>query len=133
MRAIRLSNCLPILSEAAAIELISNFPQPVDPKELTLEGSTRIHCIDRLRTVVQPFLLHLELEALFSLLIRRGYVGRNPMSPATVRHLHSLSGLSVTTMRSSPLRNVYRRRPERYWQVDGTPRHFEPLSTDNPS
>ncbi|MFL1482365.1 ATP-binding protein, partial [Pseudomonas grimontii] len=40
----------------------------------------------------QPFLLHLELEALFSLLIRRGYVGRNPMSPATVRHLHSLSG-----------------------------------------
>lgn len=82
----------PILSEAAAVELISNFPQPVDPKELTLEGATRIHCIDRLRTVVQPFLLHLELEALFSLLIRRGYVGRNPMSPATVRHLHSLSG-----------------------------------------
>jgi len=82
----------PILSEATAIELISNFPQPVDPKELSLEGATRIHCIDRLRTVVQPFLLHLELEALFSLLIRRGYVGRNPMSPATVRHLHSLSG-----------------------------------------
>ncbi len=45
----------PILSEAAAVELISNFPQPVDPKELTLEGATRIHCIDRLRTVVQPF------------------------------------------------------------------------------
>ena len=31
----------PILSEAAAIGLISNFPQPVDPKELTLEGATR--------------------------------------------------------------------------------------------
>ncbi|EGH30052.1 Tn7-like transposition protein C [Pseudomonas syringae pv. japonica str. M301072] len=82
----------PILAETAAIELISNFPQPVTPEELDLEGATRIHCIDRLRTVVQPFLLHLELESMFSLLIRRGYVGRNPTSPDTVRHLHSLSG-----------------------------------------
>ncbi|MDD0976460.1 ATP-binding protein [Pseudomonas fontis] len=82
----------PILSEEVAMELISNLPQPVDPEELALEGATRLHCIDRLRTVVQPFLLHLDLEAQFSLLIRRGYVGRNPTSPATVRHLHSLSG-----------------------------------------
>lgn len=82
----------PILSDIAAAELISNFPQPVDPEELTLDGAIRIHCIDRLRTVVQPFLLHLDLESMFSLLIRRGYVGRNPTSPDTVRHLHSLSG-----------------------------------------
>lgn len=82
----------PILGEATAIELISNFPQPVTPEELELDGATRIHCIERLRTVVQPFLLHLELESMFSLLVRRGYVGRNPTSPDTVRHLHSLSG-----------------------------------------
>ncbi|MCV4289027.1 ATP-binding protein [Pseudomonas capsici] len=82
----------PILNETAAAELISNFPQPVAPEELDLDGATRIHCIERLRTVVQPFLLHLELESMFSLLIRRGYVGRNPTSPDTVRHLHSLSG-----------------------------------------
>jgi len=82
----------PILDETAAAELISNFPQPVTPEELELDGATRIHCIDRLRTVVQPFLLHLELESLLSLLIRRGYVGRNPTSASTVRHLHSLSG-----------------------------------------
>lgn len=82
----------PILDETAAAELISNFPQPVTPEELELDGAMRIHCIDRLRTVVQPFLLHLELESLLSLLIRRGYVGRNPTSASTVRHLHSLSG-----------------------------------------
>ncbi len=82
----------PILDETAAAELISNFPQPVMPEELELDGAMRIHCIDRLRTVVQPFLLHLELESLLSLLIRRGYVGRNPTSASTVRHLHSLSG-----------------------------------------
>ncbi|POP70094.1 ATP-binding protein [Pseudomonas syringae] len=82
----------PILPETDAIELISNFPEPVAPEELDLESATRIHCIERLRTVVQPFLLHLELESMVSLLIRRGYVGRNPTSPTTVRHLHSLSG-----------------------------------------
>jgi len=41
----------PILDETAAAELISNFPQPVTPEELELDGATRIHCIDRLRTV----------------------------------------------------------------------------------
>ncbi|MBD1553156.1 ATP-binding protein [Pseudomonas typographi] len=82
----------PILSETVAMELLSNFPQLVSPEELNLEGATRIHCIERLKTIVQPFLLHLELESMISLLIRRGYVGRNPTSPDTVRHLHSLSG-----------------------------------------
>ncbi|MFJ4049790.1 ATP-binding protein [Pseudomonas hunanensis] len=82
----------PILPEETAAQLIANFPQPVDPDELNLDRATRIHCIDRLRTVVQPFLIHLDLESTFSLLIRRGYVGRNPTSPTTVRHLHSLSG-----------------------------------------
>ena len=82
----------PILVDTDAIDLISNFPEPVTPAELDLDGATRVHCIERLRTVVQPFLLHLELESMISLLIRRGYVGRNPTSPSTVRHLHSLSG-----------------------------------------
>lgn len=82
----------PIFPEEMAVKLISNFPNAVDPAELSLEPSTRIHCIDRLRTVVQPLMIHLDLESVFSLLIRRGYVGRNPTSPDTVRHLHSLSG-----------------------------------------
>lgn len=82
----------PIFSEEVAMQLISNFPRPVDPEELTLDRSTRVHCIDRLRTVVQPLLVHMDLESVFSLLVRRGYVGRNPTSPDTVRHLHSLSG-----------------------------------------
>ena len=82
----------PILSWEAAIGLIANLPAESTPDELALEPSTRIHCVDRLRSIVQPMSIHLELESLFSLLIRRGYVGRNPHSPETVRHLHSLSG-----------------------------------------
>lgn len=95
----------PILTDTEAAELISNFPQPVDPEELTLDGAIRIHCIDRLRTVVQPFLLHLDLESMFSLLIRRGTWVVIP------RHLIPLGicipcrELSVTmTLSSRPLR-----------------------------
>lgn len=84
----------PILSWEAAAGLIANLPGQSTPEELALEPSVRIHCVDRLRSIIQPMSIHLELESLFSILIRRGYVGRNPYSPETVRHLHSLSGAS---------------------------------------
>lgn len=80
----------PILSESDAASLISFFP-PVVNEERQHDKSVRLHCIDRLRSVVQPLPIHLELESAFSSLLRSGYVGRNPMSTATVRHLHSLS------------------------------------------
>ncbi|MCF5032551.1 MULTISPECIES: ATP-binding protein [Pseudomonas syringae group] len=84
----------PILSWEAAAGLIANLPGDATPEELVLEPWVRIHCVDRLRSIVQPMSIHLELESVFSMLIRRGYVGRNPHSPETVRHLHSLSGAS---------------------------------------
>lgn len=80
----------PIFSETDAASLISYFPPVVD-EERQHDKSVRLHCIDRLRSVVQPLPIHLELESAFSSLLRSGYVGRNPMSTATVRHLHSLS------------------------------------------
>ena len=80
----------PILSESDAASLISYFPPVVDD-ERQHDKSIRLHCIDRLRSVVQPLPIHLELESAFSSLLRSGYVGRNPMSTDTVRHLHSLS------------------------------------------
>lgn len=80
----------PILCESDAASQISHFPPVVD-EERQLDKSVRLHCIDRLRSVVQPLPIHLELESAFSSLLRSGYVGRNPMSTSTVRHLHSLS------------------------------------------
>lgn len=82
----------PILSWEKAAALIANLPDEATAEELELESSIRVHCVDRLRSIVQPMSIHLELESIFSMLIRRGYVGRNPHSPETVRHLHSLSG-----------------------------------------
>jgi hypothetical protein len=80
----------PIFTERAAAEAIARYPEePVGSQ--TMDGSVRLHCIDRMRSVVQPLHIHLELEAAVSLVLRGGYVGRNPMQPATVRHLHGLS------------------------------------------
>src|SRR3546814_5454598 len=60
----------PILAETDAASLISNFPEVVD-EERQHDKSVRLHCIDRLRSVVQPLPIHLELESAFSSLLRR--------------------------------------------------------------
>lgn len=81
----------PILTESEAMHAMMNFPPAVTDAERSLDRSVRLHGVDRLRLVVQPLFVHLDLESDFSALIRGGYVGRNPMSTETVRHLHSLS------------------------------------------
>lgn len=80
----------PILSEQDAATLIAHFPARED-RERSLPKEVRLHCIDRLRNVVQPLPVHLELESAISALIRSGYVSRNPMMASTWRHLHTLS------------------------------------------
>lgn len=86
----------PILTEQDAAGAIARYPEePVGSQ--TMDGSLRLHCIDRVRSVIQPLPIHLELEAAVSLVLRSGYVGRNPMQPTTVRHLHGLSsGMTAT-------------------------------------
>jgi len=81
----------PILSEEDAGAAIARFPAVPDDDERRLPNAERLHCIDRLRGLVQPLPIHLELESIVSVLLRSGYVGRNPMHPETWRHLYSLS------------------------------------------
>ncbi|GAI19169.1 unnamed protein product, partial [marine sediment metagenome] len=80
----------PILSEEEAAMSIAHFP--TDPgAERSLPREVRLHCIDRLKTLIQPLPIHIELESAVSSILRSGYVGRNPMQAATWRHLHTLS------------------------------------------
>jgi hypothetical protein len=76
-----------IWSEDEAAEMIAHFPSH-DELERTLPKEVRFHCLNRLKNVVQPLPIHLELESAISSLIRSGYVNRNPM---TWRHVHMLS------------------------------------------
>ncbi|WP_295754632.1 ATP-binding protein [Undibacterium sp.] len=80
----------PILSEQQAAEAIAHFPVLVDT-ERQLPKEIRLHCIGRLKALVQPLPIHLELEGAVSALLRSGYVSRNPMLGSTWRHLNSLS------------------------------------------
>lgn len=79
-----------ILSEEKAASAIAHFPE-VNEHERSLPKEIRLHCIDRLRSVVQPLPIHLELESGVSSLLRSGYISRNPMLASTWRHLHALS------------------------------------------
>lgn len=80
----------PILSEQQAAESIAYFPALPDA-ERSLPKEVRLHCIDRIKTLVQPLPIHLELESAVSTILRTGYVGRNPMHVSTWRHLQTLS------------------------------------------
>ena len=80
----------PILSEMEAAQSIAHFPTGPDD-ERNLPKEIRLHCIDRVRGLVQPLPIHLELESAVSAIIRSGYVGRNPMNAATWKQLHTMS------------------------------------------
>lgn len=46
---------------------------------------TRIHFIEQVRDYMQPLLVHLQIEINISIMIRRGYIARNPLSPYYAR------------------------------------------------
>ncbi|OXS16084.1 transporter [Zobellella denitrificans] len=61
-----------------------------DPQEIFLDGRLRGHAIARLlHSFFQPLNHHLELEDKISLMIRQGYIGRNPASGAWYSHLQN--------------------------------------------
>lgn len=49
------------------------------PADIYLDGETRIHIISHLLDgFFQPLARHVELESKISIILRQGYVGRNP-------------------------------------------------------
>ena len=78
-----------ILSWAEAVEHLQCTPH-FDSQEVMLDGRLRVHAIARLlHSFFQPFSHHLELESKISLMIRQGYIGRNPASGAFYSHLQN--------------------------------------------
>ena len=80
----------PILTEAQAAQGLAAFP-PLPNDERGMPKEVRLHCLNRLAHLVQPFPIYLDLENAVSSILRSGYVGRNPLDVGTWRHLHSLS------------------------------------------
>lgn len=82
-----LIECLPpILSEADVVKFIGHYPDKPSSEELALAPKIRGHGINRLKDVVIPLDIHLQLEDNFSQLVRYGYVARDPFSAESIRH-----------------------------------------------
>lgn len=78
---------IPELKEVVKqLQLVPSF----EPQEAFLDGRLRAHAIARLlHSFFQPLNHHLELEGKIGLMIRQGYIGRNPASGAWYAHLQN--------------------------------------------
>jgi hypothetical protein len=65
-------------------DMLRNYPICRD-KDKNLESEIRLHLVEQIRNFMHPFTHHILMEASISRLIRRGYVGRNPLSPYFAR------------------------------------------------
>ena len=79
----------PIPDLQEVVDLLQQLPG-FEPQEALLDGRLRAHAIARLlHGFFQPLSHHLELESKISLMIRQGYIGRNPASGAWYAHLQN--------------------------------------------
>lgn len=79
----------PIPSLEEVVRLLQQLPS-FDPQEAFLDGRLRAHAIARLLSgFFQPLSHHLELESKIGLMIRQGYIGRNPSSGSWYAHLQN--------------------------------------------
>lgn len=79
----------PIYSAQEAVSLLRNTPK-FSEEEKYLDGHIRVHAIARLlHSFFQPLKHHLQLEQKLSLIVRQGYVGRNPSTGDFYSHLQN--------------------------------------------
>lgn len=76
-----------LFTEDQVIKKLEVFP-PYDPCERLKDKEYRINCTPRLFRYYQPINRNLELHRSFSLLLRQGYVGRNPFKRETIMRLN---------------------------------------------
>jgi hypothetical protein len=79
----------PVYNEKQVANMLRDKPVFNDAEKY-LEGNIRVHAIARLlRSFFQPLKHHLQLEQKISLMIRQGYVGRNPKTGEYYSHLQN--------------------------------------------
>lgn len=81
-----------------------------DQKETTYPAHVRKHCIVRLVKCFLPQARQVDLADRFSLLLRQGYVGRNPLTHDYLHHLQNgfdrIEGKSLEAEVSKPVQNT---------------------------
>ena len=80
---------LPPLASQRTLHGQLNAPPLFDERERNYPPHLRKHCIARLAHCFLPQARQIELADRFGLLVRQGYLGRNPMSHDYLHHLHA--------------------------------------------
>lgn len=78
----------PILSPDAVHTALASYPA-YESAERKLPSHIRLHCIRSLSQYFEVIARHYQLEQRFSVVIRQGYIGRNPVGPEYTKHLRN--------------------------------------------
>ncbi len=85
-----LISALPPIYSDKVVTTKLKLPPHFDKEEINLDGRIRVHAISRLiNNFFQPLNHHLQLESKISLMIRQGYLGRNPDKTDFNKHLQN--------------------------------------------
>ena len=78
----------PLLSQRDMLLELASYPE-FDERECSYPGQLRKHCIMRLGRYFEPLERQLQLAERFGMLLRQGYIGRNPLTHDYIRHLQN--------------------------------------------
>lgn len=79
----------PIYSQEDVVSVLHIRPI-INSAELQLPPHIRTHCIGRLRDWIEIRPIYLTVEPIISMMLRQGYLARNPLHPTTMRMLYAL-------------------------------------------
>lgn len=94
----------PIFTAEDVIDRFTVLPVITDVDRNKTEN-LRYHIIKRTKNFFQPLPIHIELERKLSTLIRRGYLGRNPLDKSFLGKLRVLNRLDDTSIKENELQN----------------------------
>lgn len=83
-----ISHLPPLLSQRELLNALASRPE-FHERERKFPAQLRKHCIMRLGRYFEPLERQLQLAERFGMLLRQGYVGRNPQTNDYIRHLQS--------------------------------------------
>lgn len=78
----------PLLSQRDMLLALASYPE-FDERERSYPAQLRKHCIMRLGRYFEPLERQLQLAERFGMLLRQGYIGRNPLTHDYIRHLQN--------------------------------------------
>lgn len=99
----------PLRSQRQLLDTLAARPD-YDVRERGYEVSLRKHCIMRLGRFFEPLERQIQLADRFGMLLRQGYIGRNPLTHDYIRHLQNgaerIEAKSLTIPTSQPVENT---------------------------